>query len=583
MWKRGGLLPLLFLHAHSYTLTGNLSAPSPSLIPNWAQTITAWDAQDFHAPAPPDFRQRYPFLRFVQLFTATGGCYTPFPGCSSTRDLFNDPADPASGVNASRLFAPLWNLVSAGLTPHIVTGNVPIALSSPPFIGGFGFNSAPPASMAAYRAYIAAVASQLVAEFSLARVSLWRWGVFTEYNNVDWLRSNATVFNDIYDHTACGLVDALGSPALVDLGAHACTQCGGASWDPLLFLEHASTGSSACSGGRVHLNFTGNSFYEHTAGEPGDLSWFEPQGLAVLARAQELGLPTQRYGIDEGRLLWGPGPQEGPSFGLTTRAVGPAYQGSFDALLFKLLAATRVPEAYYSRWGLGFSPDLFAAAADTADTVAGNVATLAHALSGLPSVPTINATASAAPRGGGSPSSLVDGVVALDRGGGAQWRVLALVFHHHPWLNATAAGIPAAALAVALCGAPAAAQGRALAATATRVSQEEGNAWPAWAAAAAAANLSHSAGDYAAGWSAWSDSPPLASARAQGVLQAALPALQAAAALAPAPLPGGASVGQDGCLRFAVDLPPHTVALVEVALPAGVESQEEEGRGGQKG
>ena len=548
------------------TLSGSL-ARTGSPIPNWAPTLTAWGPSSFpHAP-PPGFAAHYPFLRYVQLFTATGGCYLGFEACDSDRDLFNSPAvGMASGINASSLFPPLRHILAAGLKPHIVTGNVPIALSlQPPVLGGFNFNSQPPRDMAEYRRYIAGVAGQLVAEFGGAEVASWRWGVFTEYNNPDWLRSNASTFAALYDHTACGLVDALGSPGAVDLGVHACMQCGAGAWDALGFLEHAASGASACTGGPVHLNWTGNSFYEDEPGAPGDLSWLAPQGLAVLARAQALGLPTARYGIDEGRLLFGP---EGSAFALTTRAVGPAYQGSWDALLFKLLAATGVREAYYSRWGLGFQGDVFADPAANADSVATNVAQLAYALAGLPSVPTTNSSSSGS--SGSSSSSMVDGVVALDAATGS-WRVLALLFHHHPWLNASepGSGIGAAAVSVQLCGAPAAAAGKAVAgATATRVGAAAANAWPAWEAAAAAANLSHSSGDYRSGWSALSDSPPLQSPRAYATLAAAMPALQAAAQLQQQPLEGGAAVGADACLRFAVTLQPHEVALVEMVLPS---------------
>lgn len=80
------------------------------------------------------------------------------PG-SSTRDLFNDNSvGMSSGVNVTRLVAPLRNILSAGLTPHIVTGNIPIALSTAPHIGAFGFNNQPPRDMDEYRRYIAAVA-----------------------------------------------------------------------------------------------------------------------------------------------------------------------------------------------------------------------------------------------------------------------------------------------------------------------------------------------------------------------------------------------------------------------------------------
>ena len=50
-------------------------------------------------------------------------------GCHETRDLLNDPAAGlSSGVNVTRLLRPLRAIVSAGFTPHIVTGNVPVAM-----------------------------------------------------------------------------------------------------------------------------------------------------------------------------------------------------------------------------------------------------------------------------------------------------------------------------------------------------------------------------------------------------------------------------------------------------------------------
>merc|ERR1712185_622210 len=106
--------------------------------------------------------------------------------------------------------------MSAGLIPHVVTGNVPIALSASPRLGGFGFNSEPPRNMSEYREYIARVVAALVSEFGQAEVARWRWGVFTEYNNHDWLNASAQSYFDTFDHTVCGLEDALGGAANVD-------------------------------------------------------------------------------------------------------------------------------------------------------------------------------------------------------------------------------------------------------------------------------------------------------------------------------------------------------------------------------
>ena len=356
----------------------------------------------------------------------------------------------------------------------------------------------------------------------------------------------------------CGLEDTLGVGA-VDMSVHACVQCGDGAWDPLVFLDHVATSTSACrTGAPVHKPHLGNSFYEHAAGDPGTLAAFAPQGLSVLARAQALGLPHARYGIDEGRLLWGP---EGPAFALTTRAVGDAYQGSFDALFFSLLA-NAVPAsaegdgAYYSRWGTTtLGADLFVPASYAAATVAANVAELCYRLAGGALVPVTNTSTG----GGGDPASIVSGAVAAGRDGVLR----VLVFHHHPLLNASL--VPPAAAAVALCGLPTSApRGPVAGATEERVDDAHANAWPAWRAAAAAANLSYAEGDYLAGWSAWSDSPPVASPRARAAMAAALPRMQRDAALVTATLSGGASVGPDACVRFTIALPAHGVALVEL-------------------
>ena len=43
--------------------------------------------------------------------------------------------------------------------------------------------------------------------FSVRR---WRWTVFTEFNNYDWLQGSNTSFMRLYDHTVCGLREAIG-------------------------------------------------------------------------------------------------------------------------------------------------------------------------------------------------------------------------------------------------------------------------------------------------------------------------------------------------------------------------------------
>lgn len=192
-------------------IAGDARAADHARVPAVFNALTAWSPSVFDLSPLPNRsagKERYPYLQYIQLFTATGGCYPGFPGCSlkSQPDLFNDPAvGMASGINISSLLRPLRAIVSAGFTPHVVTGNVPIALSTSPKIGGFGFNNHPPTSMVVYRAYIAGVVSALTAEFGHAEVESWRWGVFTEYNNADWLNASAESYYALYDHTV-GLI-----------------------------------------------------------------------------------------------------------------------------------------------------------------------------------------------------------------------------------------------------------------------------------------------------------------------------------------------------------------------------------------
>ena len=544
------------------TITGDVTKPS-SIIPNAFSTITVWDPQGLSSPPPPNLSSNYPYLTHVELFTATGGCYLGFNGCTSDRDLFNNPSiGMASGVNASRLFTPLRNILNAGLTPHIVTGNVPIALSGVNArLGGFGFNSAPPANFSEYSDYLEAVSSQLADEFSLQVVKTWRWGVFTEFNNQDWLNGSSLVFQDLYDYSVCGLERGLGGAANVDVGVHACQQCGGASdWNVNLFLNHASTGVSACTGLPVHLNWTGNSFYEHSPGDTGDLSWFIPQGLSVLNEARTLGLPTLRFGIDEGRLLWGP---EGPAFALTTRAVGDSYQGSWDALLFKLLTNTGVPDAYYARWGINSGNDgLFSQGSGVIDNVASNLAKLAFMMNGSSFIPTTNVSQleSNTGRMSTSPPSIVDAVVGVSKSEGV---LRVLVFHHYPTLNVSEVSTMTAS--VVLCGINSNVPlGPVSGSTVTRIDDEHAQFWPAWREDVIKANISRAGGDYNSGWSEFSDQMPLASERAIKLLSDNSPRYMQLAELNKESF-GEVVVGADYCLRFMIDLVPHGVALVEVS------------------
>jgi hypothetical protein len=541
------------------TLTADARAPLPWAVPEVWGTLIFWDYRSWlqDAPLRPDLHAAFPFVREIELFTATGGCYAAFPNCSGAdRDLFVDPAvGPASGVNATPLVAAIGRILAANFSVYVVTGNVPVSMSAAPHIGTFGVNDQPPADFPAYRDYLTAVAGAAVDAFGVDTVrSKFRWGVFTEYNNNgDWLKADPSAFWSLYAYTACALEAAVGAGA-VTIGGHACTQCSppnGAAWNASLLLQFATSATNPCTGGvGAPLAFIADSFYETRPGAPGDLSWFGPQVDQLRNATAAVGLAGKiAVGIDEGRILLGPA-AEGPALALTTRAVGDSYQASFDALLFTSMVRRNM--SWYARWGVDTlgGNGLWGGGATPVDTAAGNLARLCHRMAGGAALAVTNATA-----GGGPVVDAAASYHAAEAGG--VLRVLA--FNHWPALDT--AGAPGVAAAVAVCGfAPGA--GGSVPANVTRVDDAHANFWPTWWADRAANNIT----DINAGWSAYSDSISLGDAANRSWWEGRAPAYQALAALAAEPVDGGVVVGSDGCARFTVTLPPHGVALVEAAV-----------------
>jgi hypothetical protein len=333
--------PLRATAQSSGSVTANFAAPTEGVVTRAWNSINAWSYDGFTAPAPTG--AQHPFLTYALLMTATGGCYAAYPACAGTNlDLLVDTSDPASAYAFEPLLSALGNVTASGLVPFIVTGNVPVAYSVTPVIGAFGVNKSPPdrVGWSAYSAYIAALAAAVVGRFGGAAVSTWKWGVLTEYNNPDWFDSPTaqTDYLALYDWTACGLRSGVGPGVTLNLGAHACTQCTN-GWDPRALVAHAANGSNACSGGSgTQLNWLSDSFYETRPGVPGDLSWFAPQVGSLRQAAVKAGFGNITFGIDEGRVLSGP---EG--LPLLSRAVGATWQGSWDALLFKLMSTAAFP------------------------------------------------------------------------------------------------------------------------------------------------------------------------------------------------------------------------------------------------
>lgn len=227
--------------------------------------------------------------------------------------------------------------------------------------------------------------------------------------------------------------------------------------------------------------------------------------------------------------------------------------------------------SWYSRWGVNTDGGggLFTwPHPEAVDNVATNVARLTHRLVGDTLLASTNTSAGGAATswrgragsGGGEqspPPSIVDAAVTSYAGGRG---LHALVFHHHPWLNATAT-VPAATAALSVCGLP---PGGALAGQLWGpIGDSCGNFWPRWWADRARLNLTR----YNSGWSQYGESISWEDGAEEAVwAQQLAPGYQPLANLSRCVAPWAGSADAAGCLRLPVLLPPHTVALLEAAL-----------------
>ncbi len=596
----------------------------------WRQ-LSTWgpcDAADscaWHSPFTADSAEAAaPYIRRVSLFAATGGCFSGYPGCSADRDLLADPRNASSIVEAAPLLDAMAALLNAGMQVRVVTGSVPIALSmKPPVIGNFGFNTALPASMQAYRIYIGEIARQIVARFGLLTIAQSvSFGVFSEANNADWLNASAAEYGALYDATVCGLVSAIPPPHLT-VGAHLTVDYG--QWDASAFIQHAWNGTCACCTQDVYnqtpstgvqLDYLGVSFYEAAPGAPGDLSAFERVALGLRNRALAVGFVansdgadgngytaggrdstrTLDFGVEEGRILAGP---DGLQLG--THAVGDNYQVSWDGLLFA--KAVRSGLSYVARWSVnsqmagpyglqGMSADA-ASQQQRLDNGAANVARLSMLMAADTFLPNSSVTmlpvqseavaGIAARSGGGFGRSIVDVVASTncsDSVGSVDTSsvptegcvIRLLMVHHFTTLDA---GATARNITATVCGLPVVQSNGTSpfgAGAVSMVGDDMGVWWQDWWADARRGNLSVASGDYIPGLSPWADEPPLASTRAKQIWTAGLSAYRAKAALrrqvlqnSQCRMDGGARAA-GGCVRCTLEMATHSVALVELGV-----------------
>jgi hypothetical protein len=299
----------------------------------------SWGNQKMDAQPPLTVASQFPWLHEAHLQYATGGCYKPFPGCLTNRDLFVDPSNPAAGYNFYALERVVGNVLRQGLKPYIDLGTIPVKFPSSPWINPyFDINTRPPADYMQYHDYIQALVFDLAAKFGINEVRTWRWGVIDEFENYasfesadrNWLTTTNAYFK-LYDYTVGALEEVLGA-ANVNVGVHCMCVVEGL-WDERALLNHAVQGPNQYNGGTsTQLDFVSVSYYDHTLGQPQNLAALDTTIAGMRDRANQLGLVNLPIGIDEGGIQFD---QFGR--GIAYEETGMTWQGSWLAMMFKRL------------------------------------------------------------------------------------------------------------------------------------------------------------------------------------------------------------------------------------------------------
>ncbi|OUS76429.1 hypothetical protein B1748_12155 [Paenibacillus sp. MY03] len=339
-------------------LTFDLGARGQTITNKFNQ-LNMWDKDAYWTSMADNqetdyFATKYPFVKTMKLMQATGGCYVGFDRCTTNRDLFIDPSDRSNltDYKFDTLIHATRNIVNQGLTPYIVTGNVPIKYSSNPVLGVFELNVSPPDDYNVYYDYMLAMADALVDEFGVNEMKSWKWGVLTEFENGDMFKAGSVnaqqtkeAYLKLYDYTVDALQEAIGEDNLI-VGAHAMAVSAGL-WSHLEFIDHVAKGVNKKTGEiGTQLNFITGSYYDEQPGEPNPSYKSLKDTLNSLrARAVENGLMNLEIGIDEGRILAG---MDGVA--LAPRAVGHSFQAAADARLFRQLHDWNID--FFSLWSL---------------------------------------------------------------------------------------------------------------------------------------------------------------------------------------------------------------------------------------
>ncbi len=316
-------------------------------IGNRAGCVNVWRCQTLSPPTGQDRADGAdltPFVEWVEFMQATGS--------SPDRDLFQDPNNAA--VLDDYDFAPLLNacaaVLSLGARPHIKL-SVPTKYSSNRNLGDFKTNVFPPDDYEVYGAFVRALARALAERFGLDEVRRWRFGVLTEFENPGWFRAESGTPEDsreayfkLYDYSADALCAELGPD--ICIGAHAMA-CSEGLWDERDLLDHCASGVNYKTGKTGSpISYMAVSFYDKKPGEPNGVPLAEVVGR-LRARAEEVGLGSLFYGVDEGRILYGLH-SGAAADDLLQRAVGRTYQAAYDARLFRQMLDADI--GYFCSW-----------------------------------------------------------------------------------------------------------------------------------------------------------------------------------------------------------------------------------------
>ena len=325
-----------------------IDASSPGrILPNTSQSVIYWvlPRHAFRcATFEPDYDIRE-FVEYVEVMIATGG--------SEQWDCFRNPRDRSKtdDYDFSRVVEGCRGIVAAGFKPYLKLGTVPLKLSSGKRSAVYEVSRLPPDDFEEYGRYMEACAKALVDAFGRDEVLKWRFAVFTEFENAEWLWAGSggksrQAYCRLYEVTARAF-ERIVSPD-IDIGAHAMVVTEG-EWDERDFIKYAAQK-------RLPLKFLTASFYESCPGG-------RPRGktlrqtLSHLREAAEAaGFKDLRYGVDEGRILNGDKMVNGKRRPLQMRVVGDTWQAAYDARVVKTLFDEGAD--WFAAWGYFSGPNV---------------------------------------------------------------------------------------------------------------------------------------------------------------------------------------------------------------------------------